>query len=183
MPPLTGRGREPQADMEAERLVDVVAHLASRGVPVWLDGGWAIDALLGRQRRRHDDLDVVAALEDVARIEAVLGELGYLRADTGDPRSVVMLDADGHQVDVHPVMFTEEGDGVYQMPTGGDWVYPRDGFLGSGRVLGHRLACLTPEVMMLCHATGYALDAVHQADVTALSERFGIPIPAPAPGE
>jgi len=37
--------------------------------------------------------------------------------------------------------------------------------------------------MMLCHATGYALDDVHQADVTALSEGFGIPTPAPAPGE
>jgi lincosamide nucleotidyltransferase A/C/D/E len=169
--------------MEAERLVDLVAHLASRAVAVWLDGGWAIDALLGRQRRRHDDLDVVAALEDGARIEAALGELGYLRADAGDPRSVVMLDAAGHQIDVHPVVFTAEGDGIYQMTTGGDWIYPRHGFSGSGEVLGRRIPCLTPEVMMLCHATGYALDAVHQADATALSEGFGIPIPAHAPGE
>ena len=169
--------------MGPDRLVDLVAHLASHGVRVWLDGGWAIDALLGRQRRRHDDLDVVAALEDVAGIEAALGELGYLRVDAGDARIVVMLDDVGHQVDVHPVVFTEEGDGVYQMTTGGDWIYPRHGFSGSGEVLGRRVACLTPEVMMLCHATGYALDAVHQADVTALSEGFGLPIPAPAPGE
>lgn len=70
--------------MGADRVVDVVAHLASRGIPVWLDGGWAIDALLGRQRRAHDDLDLVAALEDVGRIEAALGELGYLRVDAGD---------------------------------------------------------------------------------------------------
>ena len=58
--------------MGPDRLVDLVAHLASHEVRVWLDGGWAIDALLGRQRRRHDDLDVVAALEDVAGIEAAL---------------------------------------------------------------------------------------------------------------
>jgi lincosamide nucleotidyltransferase A/C/D/E len=169
--------------MGAERVVDLVAHLATRGVPVWLDGGWAIDALLGRQRRRHDDLDVVAALENVAGIEAALGELGYLRVDADDARIVVMLDADGHQIDVHPVVFTAQGAGIYQMTTGGDWIYPRRGFSGSGDVLGRRVACLTPEVMMLCHASGYALDAVHQADVTALSEGFGIAIPTPAPGE
>ena len=169
--------------MDAKSVAGLVAHLASCGVPVWLDGGWAIDALLGRERRRHDDLDVVAALEHVARIETALGELGYRRADTGEPRSVVMLDADGRQVDVHPVVFTAAGDGVYQMTTGGDWIYPRHGFSGSGEVLGRPVPCLTPEVMMVCHATGYVLDAVHQSDVTALSQGFGIPIPAPAPGE
>ncbi len=62
--------------MDAGRVAAVVAHLVSRGLPVWLDGGWAIDALLGRQRRPHDDLDLVAALGDVAPIEAALGELG-----------------------------------------------------------------------------------------------------------
>jgi hypothetical protein len=92
-----------------------------------------------------------------------------------------MLDADGHQVDVHPVVFTDAGDGVYRMTTGGDWIYPRRGFSGAGEVLGVRVPCRTPEVMMLCHATGYALDDVHRADVTALSEGFGIPIPPASP--
>jgi lincosamide nucleotidyltransferase A/C/D/E len=161
-------------------VVDLVEHLASRGILVWLDGGWAIDALLGRQRRPHDDLDLVAALEDVPRIGAALGELGYIRPDSGDPRVVVMLDDDGHQLDVHPVVFNRAGDGIYAMTTGGDWIYPRHGFSGSGRVLGRGVPCLTPEVMMLCHATGYALDRVHQDDVVALSEGFGIPIPASA---
>lgn len=26
---------------------------------VWLDGGWGVDALLGRQTRPHDDMDIV----------------------------------------------------------------------------------------------------------------------------
>jgi lincosamide nucleotidyltransferase A/C/D/E len=168
--------------MDADRVVGLVAHLASRAIPVWLDGGWAIDALVGRQRRPHDDLDLVAGREDVARIGAALGDRGYLRVDAGDPRIVVMLDDAGHQVDVHPVVFTAEGDGIYQMTTGGEWIYPRAGFSGWGEVLGQRVPCLTPEVMMLCHASGYVLDDVHQADVAALSEGFGIPIPARAPG-
>lgn len=163
--------------MDARRLVDLVEHLAGVGISVWLDGGWAIDALLGEQTRPHDDLDLVAALADVPLISAALGDRGYVLADGGDPRIVVMVDPAGHQVDVHPVSFTESGDGLYKMTTGGDWIYPSHGFAGTGEVLGRRIPCLTPEVMMVCHATGYVLDAVHQRDVVALSERFGIPIP------
>jgi lincosamide nucleotidyltransferase A/C/D/E len=163
--------------MDAALLVDLLDDLARRGVRVWLDGGWAIDALLGHQRRPHDDLDVVAGLDDVPRIKSALGERGYVFADDGDPRIAVMVDAAGHQIDVHPVVFTEAGDGVYKMTTGGDWVYPSHGFAGTGDVLGRSVPCLTPEVMMVCHATGYILDDVHRADVVALSERFGIAIP------
>lgn len=169
--------------MDAGRVVDLLERLTSLGIPVWLDGGWAIDALVGRQRRPHDDLDLVGALADVPRIQAALGDCGYAIVDGGDPRIVVLVDDVGHQVDVHPVVFTETGDGIYRMTTGGDWVYPGHGFTGSGEVLGRGLPCLTPEVMMVCHATGYVLDDVHQADVLALSERFGIPIPESHLGE
>jgi lincosamide nucleotidyltransferase A/C/D/E len=40
------------ADVEAEDVVEVVAFLEGLGVEVWLDGGWGVDALLGRQRGR-----------------------------------------------------------------------------------------------------------------------------------
>jgi lincosamide nucleotidyltransferase A/C/D/E len=32
--------------------------LDQEGVRAWLDGGWAVDALLGRQTRLHSDLDL-----------------------------------------------------------------------------------------------------------------------------
>jgi lincosamide nucleotidyltransferase A/C/D/E len=177
MPLHIGHGRQPQADIDARRVIDLLEHLTGLGISVWLDGGWAIDALVGKQRRAHDDLDLVAALDDVARLELALGECGYVLVDSGDPRIVVLVDDDGHQVDVHPVVFTETGDGVYKMTTGGDWIYPRQGFAGTGDALGRRVPCLAPEVMMVCHATGYVLDDVHRADVVALSERYRIPIP------
>lgn len=54
---------------------DVVAFLAlmdASAVRVWLDGGWAVDALLGRQTRRHDDLDIVIEALDLSRAEEAL---------------------------------------------------------------------------------------------------------------
>jgi len=173
----TGRGREPQADMEAARVLDLLSVFETHGVAVWLDGGWGVDALLGEQTRPHDDLDLVARLEDGARIETALGERGYVLAYGGPPLSYELVDDDGHQVDVHPAAFNAGGDGIYRMANGEDWVYPAAGFGGEGRILGRAVPCLTPEVVLAGHATGYALDEAHQRDVRALSERFDLPLP------
>ena len=163
--------------MNAARVLEVLAHLRMRGLSVWLDGGWAIDALLGEQTRTHDDLDLVVRLDESELIQEALGELGYELASGGAPFSFELLDREGHQVDVHPASFTSAGDGIYRMANGDDWVYPAEGFRGVGSILGQEVPCLTPEVVMVNHTTGYALDEDHQRDVIALGERFEIPVP------
>ena len=87
-----------------------------------------------------------------------------------------MTDDDGRQVDVHPVVYSDSGDGIYRMDTGRDWIYPAAGFEGAGDVLGRRVRCLTPGVQMLCHAD-YEPHRTSFDDVWALSQRFGIPVP------
>ena len=163
--------------MDAARVLDLLSRLEGRGIALWLDGGWAIDALLGEQTRPHDDLDLVSRFEDSAQIEQVLGECGYVLAGGGLPHSFELVDAVGHQVDVHPATFRAAGDGVYRMADGGEWIFPAAGFRGEGRILGSRVPCLTPEVVMVNHTTGYALDEAHRRDVEALGGRYGIPVP------
>jgi hypothetical protein len=163
--------------MEAERVLDLLSHFEARGIAVWVDGGWAVDALLGEQTRPHDDLDLVARLEQSAPIEDALAERGYVLGYGGPPRSFELVDDEGHQVDVHPASFRRNGDGVYRTANGEDWIYPAAGFGGRGHILGREVPCLTPEVVLVNHTTGYALDEAHQNDVRALSERYGIPLP------
>jgi lincosamide nucleotidyltransferase A/C/D/E len=163
--------------MDAGRVLDLLSHLEARDIPVWLDGGWAIDALLGEQTRPHDDLDLVSRLEDSRRLKAALAERGYVLAGGGSPQSFELVDPEGRQVDVHPASFRPGGDGVYQMADGGEWIFPAAGFGGEGRILGRRVPCLTPDVVMVNHTTGYALDEAHERDVRALGERYGIPVP------
>jgi lincosamide nucleotidyltransferase A/C/D/E len=175
---IAGREREPRADMTARDVVELVDDLEAAGVDVWLDGGWGVDALLGEQTRPHDDLDLVIPLEHVPKLEEALARRGYVLVGGGAPMSFELTDDAGRQVDVHPVVFIESGDGVYRMRNGDDWLYPASGFEGAGDVLGRRVRCLTPAVQVLCHA-GYELDADDLHDLKALSERFGIPIPSP----
>lgn len=174
---IAGRGREPQADMDAPRVLELLADLERQDIPVWLDGGWAVDALLGTQTRAHDDLDIVSRIEDNGRIVGALGERGYdVRYDAA-PSCFVLVDAEGHQVDVHPAAFAANGDGVYRMENGEAWTFPASGFGGAGTILGREVPCLTPDVVLVNHTTGYDLDEAHERDVTALSERYGLALP------
>jgi lincosamide nucleotidyltransferase A/C/D/E len=51
--------------MEAKEVVRLLDAAAAVGIEVWIDAGWGVDALLGEQRREHDDLDVDVELADV----------------------------------------------------------------------------------------------------------------------
>jgi lincosamide nucleotidyltransferase A/C/D/E len=161
--------------MDAASLVAVVAHLEEHAIDVWLDGGWGVDALLGRETREHDDLDVVVELEQSDRVVRLLSDLGYELAAGKAPKSFVLVDGRGRQVDVHPVSFDREGGGVYRMEEG-EWVYPAQGFSGRGTVDGRAVRCLSPEVQVLVHA-GYELTDKDYLELYLLRERFGVRIP------
>jgi lincosamide nucleotidyltransferase A/C/D/E len=102
-------------EMSAEDVVAILDRLEGAGLTLSVDGGWAIDAVAGRQTRPHDDLDLVARLEEIPALERELASLGYERAGGGPLCSFESVDAAGRQVDVHPVA----EDGAYRMRDGG----------------------------------------------------------------
>lgn len=166
--------------MSARDVVALIDRLEESHIEAWLDGGWGIDALLGEQTREHDDVDLVTSVGDATTLIAVLARYLYRLVD-GDPSTnFVLLDDPGRQVDVHPVRFSPEGDGMYRMQAGGDWLYPAQGFTGRGRVDGRPVRCLSPKVQVLCHA-GYELDDEDRRDLKALQERFRVELPDAVP--
>ena len=50
----------------AEDVIELYSALRAEGIRVWVDGGWGIDALLGKQTRPHKDFDAIAAFEDLS---------------------------------------------------------------------------------------------------------------------
>lgn len=162
--------------MDSETLLAAVGRLEADGIDVWLDGGWGVDALLGHQTREHDDLDLVVELRHVSRIVELLDGVGYSLVAGAPPKSFVMVDARGRQVDVHPVAFNAQGGGVYEMDDGTEWVYPSEGFTERGRVDERPVRCLSPRVQVLVHA-GYELTQKDYRELYLLRERFGVEPP------
>ena len=48
---------------------------------------------------------------------------------------------------------------------------------GWGEIAGRPVRCLAPDMALVCHSQGYALDETHQRDVAALCARYGLPVP------
>ncbi len=153
--------------MEPADVVRVVGILADAGIECWLDGGWGVDALVGRQTRPHEDLDLVVAMSDISASIGALEGKGFAMKEDLRPCSFTMVTRDHRKVDIHPVIWDDEGGGVQAQPNNSTWTYPARGFHGVGRVDGETLRCLTAEVQIQCHA-GYDLDASDLQDLAAL---------------
>jgi lincosamide nucleotidyltransferase A/C/D/E len=153
-----------------------VGRLRAGSIYFVVEGGWGVDALLGKQTRDHDDLDLGVRMEDVERICATLSE--FARSDDEWPASFVLRDARGRKVDCHPLHFDDNGDGWQANRAGGPpYRWPREHLQAVGVVGGVEIPCISPELQLRWHV--YAdFDDVDWRDMRALTRRFGLAIPA-----
>jgi lincosamide nucleotidyltransferase A/C/D/E len=170
---------ETKPEMTAAALVELLQLLDSAAIPTWLDGGWGVDALFQAQTRTHQDVDLILPVADVPKLQALLALRGFTVREGEPPHSFVLANGAGLEVDVHAVTFDGDGNGVYRMQNGGDWVYPAEGFRGRGVVGGRAVRCLSPAAQVLGHAHGYVPAEKDLRDMELLGERFGVALPPP----
>jgi len=162
-----------EPEMTAEDVVAFVKLLNEAGIEVCIDGGWGVDALLGRQTRVHSDLDIAVQHEDVPRIRALLEERNYKDVPRDDTRdcNFVLGDDEGHLIDLHSYTFDQAGNLLFGV------AYPYDSLHGTGTIKGFPVRCITAEWMVKFHS-GYKLDENDYHDVKQLCQAFGIGLPA-----
>jgi lincosamide nucleotidyltransferase A/C/D/E len=151
---------------------DLIALLEQSGLEVYVDGGWAVDALLGQQTRPHDDLDIALPHTQVPHLRAVLTTRGFReerRADSWDCNFVLADDA-SRRLDVHSYTLDEAGLNA------GGVAYSSQQLTGRGVIDGHPVRCISADWLVKFH-TGYELDHNDWHDVRLLCERFQIAVP------
>ena len=159
--------------MTARDVLELVNLFELNQIDVILDGGWAVDALLGGQTRPHADLDIAMPHKYAPLARLLLEARGYTdvpRTDTRDC-NFVLGDNHGHLIDFHTYTFDEGGNLLFGLP------YPPDSLTGVGSVAGQTVKCITPEWLVKFH-TGYPLDENDYQDVRALCQEFGLKLPA-----
>jgi lincosamide nucleotidyltransferase A/C/D/E len=174
--------------VSAEDVIRIYKTLSTRGIPVWLTGGWGIDALLGEQTRPHKDLDVIMLVEDVARLRESLSNDGYDNQElwsenrwvdihgTRTETAFFLRHPTGRELDAHAMWRDEQGKGVPAWEADEGFIFTPQDLAGEGVVGGYPMRCLSPEKQMVCH-TGYKLPDKQVPDLNRLHAKFNIAYP------
>ena len=164
-------------EMTATALVELLHLFESAAIPVWLDGGWGVDALLQRQTRPHADVDIIPRVADVPKLLDLLGPLGFVLRKGQPPHVFVLGNQSGLELDIHAVIFDEQGNAIHRMENGDTWLFQAEAFTGRGILGGLTVHCLSPAAQVQCHAQGYAPTEKDLRDMELLAERFKIQLP------
>ncbi|ONH22957.1 nucleotidyltransferase domain-containing protein [Pseudofrankia asymbiotica] len=159
--------------MRVQDVTEIVSGLREEGITIWVDGGWCVDALVGRQTRLHADLDIAIARADEERLRAWFKAGGYVEIPRpgATPANFVLGDASGRQVDVHVFEFAEDGSLRYGI------AYPKESLTGQATLGDVPVRCIAAE-WMFRFKTAYPPAPKDLADdVRALHEEFGFAIP------
>lgn len=150
----------------------LIALLEQNGFEVYVDGGWAVDAVLGEQTRPHEDLDIALPHAQVPRLRALLSSRGFCEQHRDDiwECNFVLADEAGRQLDVHSYTLDGQGLNIGGVP------YSEEHLTGRGVIGGYPVRCIPPEWLVKFH-TGYELDDNDWHDVRLLCERFQIAVP------
>jgi lincosamide nucleotidyltransferase A/C/D/E len=169
-------------------VLEVVGVLADAGVPAWLTGGWGVDALLGRQTRKHADLDLAFDVREDAERRAchALRRLGFqLKEDRAMDevwvsRRLRLQDGAGRIVElllIDIAILAAEARNLVSSPGSGTMGGAAGAFT-QGVIDGKPIGCLSPAAQLALHL-GYRPYGTQRQDVRRLCHRFHLPVPEP----
>lgn len=158
--------------MDEEEVARVLQLAEIAGIPVIVDGGWAVDALLGWQTREHSDLDLAINQQYLPRLLNILRRLDYqyLQREDEWAHNFVLENGAGHRIDLHSFVRNSKG----QIIAGVE--YPGDSLTGQGRISGMDVCCIHPEWLVDFHL-GYDFDHQDYQDLVYICNLYKLSLP------
>src|SRR5262249_27299081 len=95
------RDRRSVPEVRPSDVLEILDLLSVADIEAWVDGGWAVDALIGYETRPHADLDIAVLTIDLVHTAETLTRHGLAVVRNHGPHNVVFGDAAGRLVDVH----------------------------------------------------------------------------------
>ena len=144
----------------------VLLALTGAECQFWLEGGWGVDALAGRQTRPHRDVDVDLDASQESRAMGVLADLGYEIETDWRPNRVELVAPGAGRVDLHPLILAADGSAQQAALEGGYHYFPRS-YLTVGRLNGLAVPCVSVKAQR-AFRQGYELRPVDRHDLAVL---------------
>ena len=142
-------------------------------IPVVLDGGWGVDALIGRETRTHNDIDLFVEEKDYQAFIEMIKVRGFCEVtmEYTTEHHTVWADDKARIIDLHSFRYAQDGQILYE-----GCMFPAKTFSGKGVIGNIAVQCIEPESQVTFHQ-GYAFDENDVHDVKLLCETFGLAVP------
>lgn len=122
------RAMDERTESQLRVIREVIAVTQAAGIPMWLFGGWGLDARIGRITRVHGDVEFWVERFHADRSKAVLVEAGAAALATQPP--VEACEFTWRGVPFSTAYFDRQPDGSSSQPLGRwtDWRFPPGSF-------------------------------------------------------
>lgn len=147
----------------SEDFMTVIGILEQLKITYWIDGGWGIDLLVGKQTRIHRDIDVDFDAQYTEKLLAALKEYGYVVDTDWAPVRMELYSERLGYLDIHPFILHEDGSSKQANPEGGYFEFEAD-YFGCGIYEGKTIPCISAKGQRIFH-TGYELREVDRQDL------------------
>lgn len=149
-------------------LMSVIKILEDSGIAYWIDGGWGVDILAGKQTRSHRDIDVDFDARHTEKLLAILSKYGYQVDTDWAPVRIEFYSEKLGYLDIHPFILNEDGTAKQADLEGGYYEFEAD-FFGSGIFEGETIPCISAKGQKVFH-TGYELREVDKQDIEIIEK-------------
>lgn len=149
-----------------EDLLAIINLLETAGIVYWVDGGWGVDLLAGKQTREHRDIDIDFDARHTEKLLNILLEYGYeVDTDWKPVRIELYSDKYGY-LDIHPFILNEDGTAKQADLEGGWYEFDKDCF-GNAVFEEKTIPCISLKGQKIFH-TGYELRDKDKHDISIL---------------
>ena len=151
-----------------EDLMTVIHLLESEKIVFWIDGGWGVDLLAGKQTRIHRDIDINFDAQYTETLLDILAKHGY-KIDTDQrPVRIELYSDELGYLDIHPFVLNEDGTSKQADHEGGWYEFEKDYF--SSTVFEDKIIpCISLKGQKIFHS-GYELRDKDKHDITVLED-------------
>jgi hypothetical protein len=115
-----------QTESQLKVLNEISAICATIECKFWLRGGWAIDFLLGKVTRPHDDIDLITWIQNREQLEQALAEAAFEQTPVNELFRGRQSDFRKDDVDITFGYITSTNDGSLIMNGLAEWVWRSD---------------------------------------------------------
>ena len=125
-----------------EDLMTVINVLENSGITYWIDGGWGVDILAGKQTRTHRDIDIDFDEKYTEKLLMILAEYGYEVDTDWAPVRIELYSEKYGYIDIHPFVLNGDGTSKQEDLEGGWYEFEKD-YFGNAVFEGKTIPCMS----------------------------------------